>query len=59
MIQKAAKYFSTAYILLLFCIYPFYLENGYFNIGEAKMHFFFRVSLAAFLVLAMLICLSF
>ena len=54
MIQKAAKYFSTAYILLLFCIYPFYLENGYFNIGEAKMHFFFRVSLAAFLVLAIL-----
>lgn len=54
MVQKAAKYFSTAYILLLFCIYPFYLENGYFNIGEAKMHFFFRVSLAAFLVLAIL-----
>lgn len=54
MVQKAAKYFSTAYVLLLFCIYPFYLENGYFNIGEAKMHFFFRVSLAAFLVLAIL-----
>lgn len=54
MVQKAAKYFSTAYILLMFCVYPFYLENGYFNIGEAKMHFFFRVSLAAFLVLAIL-----
>ena len=54
MVQKAAKYFSTAYILLMFCIYPFYLENGYYNIGEAKMHFFYRVSLAAFLVLTIL-----
>ena len=54
MIQKAAKYFSTAYILLMFCIYPFYMENGYYNIGEAKMHFFLRVSLAAFIVLTVL-----
>ncbi|MBQ9926825.1 MAG: O-antigen ligase family protein [Lachnospiraceae bacterium] len=54
MIQKAAKYFSTAYILLMFCIYPFYMENGYYNIGEAKMNFFLRVSLAAFVVLAVL-----
>ncbi len=54
MVQKAAKYFSTAYILLMFCVYPFYLENGYYNIGEAKMHFFLRVSLAAFMVLAIL-----
>lgn len=54
MVQKAAKSFSTAYILLLFCVYPFYLENGYYNIGEAKMHFFLRVSLAAFIVLTIL-----
>ena len=53
MIQKTAKYFSTAYILLLFCVYPFYMEDGYYNIGDAKMHFFMKVSLAAFLVLSL------
>jgi len=58
MIQKAAKYFSTAYLLLLFCVYPFYMEDGYYNIGEAKMHFFFKVSLAAFFVLAFLYFIS-
>ena len=51
MIQKAGKLFSTAYLLLMFCVYPFYLENGYYDIGEAKMHFFLRVSLAAFILL--------
>lgn len=58
MIQKVAKYFSTAYLLLLFCVYPFYMEDGYYNIGEAKMHFFFIVSLAAFFVLAFLYFIS-
>lgn len=54
MMQKTANYFSTAYILLMFCVYPFYMENGYYNIGEAKMHFFMKVSLAAFFVLTVL-----
>lgn len=35
----------------MFCIYPFYMERGYENIGEAKNHFFLYVSAAAFAIL--------
>ncbi len=51
MIKKAGNYFTTAYLLLMFCVYPFYMENGYYNIGEAKYNFFMRISAAAFLIL--------
>lgn len=52
MMKKMAGYFSTAYLMLMFCIYPFYIEKGYTNIGEAKNRFFVAVSLAAFGVLS-------
>ncbi len=50
--KKLAGYFSTAYLMIMFCIYPFYMEKGYTNIGEAKNRFFIAVSLAAFGVLS-------
>lgn len=51
MIKKAENYFSTAYLLIMFCVYPFYVEEGYTNIGEAKNRFFLAVSMASFGVL--------
>lgn len=54
MIKKAENYFSTAYLLLMFCVYPFYVEEGYTNIGEAKNRFFVAVSMASFGVLLLL-----
>ena len=33
----------------MFCIYPFYYENGYYNMGTAKCRFFLSVSVIAFL----------
>ena len=51
MLKKTANLFTTAYLLLMFCIYPFYIEKGYENIGEAKNRFFLSVSIAAFAIL--------
>lgn len=53
MIKKAGNLFATAYLLIMFCIYPLYMEEGYANIGEVKNHFFLCVSFAAFLLLAL------
>lgn len=51
MLKKTANLFTTAYLLLMFCVYPFYMEKGYENIGEAKNRFFLYVSIAAFAIL--------
>lgn len=51
MAKKAGNLFTTAYLLIMFTIYPFYVEKGYLNIGEAKFRFFKYVSLAAFFIL--------
>lgn len=58
MIKKAANLFTTAYLLMMFCVYPFYMQNGYLDIGEAKNRFFLYVSIAAFgiLVIFAVIC---
>lgn len=47
MIKKAANLFTTAYLLIIFCVYPFYLRSGYLDIGEAKNEFFLLVSFAS------------
>ena len=52
--KKAGSLFTSAYLLIIFGIYPFYMENGYVNLGEAKARFFLAVSLAAAGILALL-----
>ena len=51
MLKKTANLFTTAYLLLMFCAYPFYIEKGYENIGEAKNRFFLYISISAFVIL--------
>lgn len=61
MIKRAGNIFTTAYLVIMFCVYPFYIENGYINIGEAKNHFFLCVTMAAcvvFTVLCVARCIS-
>ena len=52
--KKAGTLFTTAYLLIMFCIYPFYIENGYVNIGTAKVRFFLLVSLASIGILSLI-----
>lgn len=50
LIKKINGLFTTAYLLLVFCVYPFYMPDGYVDIGEAKYQFFVYTSLAALMI---------
>lgn len=54
MIKKAGNLFATAYLILIFAIYPFYMADGYVDIGEAKYKFFVFCSLGGLVILAAL-----
>lgn len=43
--KKVSSYVLAIYVFAIFCIYPFYFENGYYNIGIAKCKFFYSCSL--------------
>ena len=51
MIKKAGRSFTTAYLLLIFGIYPLYMHRGYVDIAQAKYHFFIYCSLAGRVIL--------
>lgn len=48
---RIASYILTLYVFIMFCIYPLYYENGYYDMGTAKSGFFLSVSVIAFFVL--------
>lgn len=54
MVKKAGNLFATAYLFLIFGIYPFYMKQGYVEIGEAKFRFFIFASLAALVILGLI-----
>ena len=54
LIKKAGSLFVTAYLLLIFGIYPFYLKEGYVDVGEGKYEFFLYCSLGALFIFAIL-----
>ena len=58
MLQKLSHLFTAAYLLLLFCVYPFYMPTGYVDIGEAKYRFFIYISCAALIILTILVVLE-
>ncbi len=51
MSKKAGNLFTTAYLLIMFGIYPLYLRNGYTDIGKDKYQFFLTISLGALAIL--------
>lgn len=58
MTKRVSHLFTNAYLLLLFCVYPFYMPDGYVDIGEAKYRFFLYTSLAALIILILLAVLE-
>ena len=44
---------SPVYVFFMFAIYPLYYENKYYNMGEAKWHFFKWVTLVAMILLGL------
>ena len=54
MLRKAGTLFSTAYLLLIFGVYPFYMKEGYVDIGRAKYDFLICCSLGAAAILSVI-----
>lgn len=54
MIKKAGNLFTTAYLILIFGIYPLYMRHGYVDIGNAKYQFFIYCSGAALVILTLI-----
>ena len=47
--RKLSFYLLSLYVFLMFCIYPLYYDDGYYNIGTAKCKFFLSLSIMGFL----------
>ena len=45
--KKLLKEITAVYVFFMFAIYPLYYEDKYYNMGEAKWHFFRWVTLVA------------
>lgn len=56
--KKTGGLFTTAYLFLMFCVYPFYMKEGYVDIGEAKYKFFLYGSLGMIGILCVILLLS-
>lgn len=39
-LEEAVSLLLTAYLFIIFCIYPFYVKNGYSDIGNEKFQFY-------------------
>lgn len=57
LMKKVGGLFITAYLLLMFCVYPFYMKEGYVDIGEAKYEFFLYGSLGMIGILCVILFL--
>ena len=51
--KKTADVLITAYFVLLFVIYPFYMKEGYVEIGKAKFSFWIHISISAAAILVL------
>jgi len=49
--KTLTSFIAFVYLLLMFVVYPFYMKEGYVNIGEHKFKFFLYSSLGAVLLL--------
>lgn len=52
--KKAGNLFSTAYLLIIFAIYPLFMRQGYADIGKDKYQFFLYFSLATLVILGLI-----
>lgn len=59
--EEAASLLVTAYLFIIFCIYPFYMKNGYVQIGKEKYDFYKAITIGGFglIIPLALICVVF
>lgn len=46
--EEAASLLLTAYLFIIFCMFPFYLRNGYFEVGKEKYNFYKVITMGGF-----------
>ncbi|MCI6552847.1 MAG: O-antigen ligase family protein [Lachnospiraceae bacterium] len=49
--EESVSLLLTAYLFIIFCIYPFYMQNGYVEIGDIKYNFYRYITIGAFALL--------
>lgn len=49
--EEAVSLLLMAYMFILFCMYPFYMQNGYMEIGQVKYDFYKYITIGAFSLL--------
>ena len=59
--EEVVALLMMAYLFIIFCIYPFYMKNGYVEIGKEKYEFFKAITIGAFCLIVplALICVAF
>lgn len=55
--EEAISLLLMAYLFIVFCMYPFYMQNGYMEIGKVKYDFYKAITIGAFVLLVPLACL--
>ena len=60
-LEEAVSLLLTAYLFIIFCIYPFYIKNGYSDIGNEKYQFYKYITMGGLgLILPLaLLCIFF
>lgn len=46
--EETVSLLLTAYLFIIFCMFPFYLKNGYMEIGKDKYDFFKTITIGGF-----------
>ncbi len=52
--REGSSLLMSAYLFVLFCIYPFYIKHGYEDIGDAKYEFYRYITLGGFALILLL-----
>lgn len=50
-LKALSSLFATAYLLIMFTVYPLFMENGYVGIDESKFNFYLYTSIGGVLLL--------
>lgn len=52
--KKAGNLFVTAYLLLMTAVYPFFMKQGYADLGDEKYQFFIYCSMGALVIFSVI-----
>ena len=59
--EETASLLITAYLFIVFCLYPFYLKDGYTDVGKEKFNFYKVMTIGGFglIIPLVLLCIFF